>query len=304
MRNMMLNAQYDVECIVATSQLPVASRITEAKALGCEFFLAVHSNSGGGAATGTIFFFHPNAVIAGTLGTALISSLNAICPIKSNRSAQLQNGMAQYNGVGINEVREPMLQGIQSSLIEVNFHDNVGTANWLLNSKSSIAQTMASTIAEVMGYSKKVVASPITAHVVNNRDIIYTVVSGDTLSGIASKYGTTYQKIAAYSGIANPSLINVGQKIKIPQAIATEPVEVSYAPIAPAATVVPAESIRIAVSDKVRINQSATEYATRQNIPKSIKDRIHTVQQFNKAGTWVLLKEIYSWVLLSDVTKI
>ena len=44
----------------------------------------------------------------------------------------------------------------------------------------------------------------------------YTVKAGDTLSGIAAKYGTTYQAIAAYNGIKNPNLIFVGQKIKIP----------------------------------------------------------------------------------------
>lgn len=47
-------------------------------------------------------------------------------------------------------------------------------------------------------------------------DIIYDVVSGDTLSAIARKYGTTYQVLAQYNGIANPNLIYVGQKIKIP----------------------------------------------------------------------------------------
>lgn len=49
-------------------------------------------------------------------------------------------------------------------------------------------------------------------------EVVYTVQKGDTLSGIATKYGTTYQKIAAYNGIANPNLIHPGQKIKIPAA--------------------------------------------------------------------------------------
>lgn len=43
----------------------------------------------------------------------------------------------------------------------------------------------------------------------------YTVVKGDTLSGIAARYGTTYQKIAADNGIANPNLIYPGQVLKI-----------------------------------------------------------------------------------------
>lgn len=43
----------------------------------------------------------------------------------------------------------------------------------------------------------------------------YTVKSGDTLSGIAAKYGTTYQKIAADNGIKNPNLIYPGQVLTI-----------------------------------------------------------------------------------------
>lgn len=45
--------------------------------------------------------------------------------------------------------------------------------------------------------------------------VYYTVKSGDTLSGIASKYGTTYQKIAELNGISNPNLIYAGQKLRI-----------------------------------------------------------------------------------------
>lgn len=43
----------------------------------------------------------------------------------------------------------------------------------------------------------------------------YTVRSGDTLSGIASRYGTTYQKLAEINGIKNPNLIYAGQRIRI-----------------------------------------------------------------------------------------
>lgn len=43
----------------------------------------------------------------------------------------------------------------------------------------------------------------------------YTVRSGDTLSGIATKYGTTYQALAAKNGIANPNIIYPGQVINI-----------------------------------------------------------------------------------------
>ncbi len=44
----------------------------------------------------------------------------------------------------------------------------------------------------------------------------YTVVHGDTLSGIGQKVGVDWHIIAAYNGIANPNLIYPGQVFKIP----------------------------------------------------------------------------------------
>ena len=43
----------------------------------------------------------------------------------------------------------------------------------------------------------------------------YTVEAGDTLSGIAANFGTTYQQLAAKNGISDPNRIYVGQIIKI-----------------------------------------------------------------------------------------
>ncbi len=43
----------------------------------------------------------------------------------------------------------------------------------------------------------------------------YTVQRGDTLSSIAVRFGTTIYEIARLNGIANPSLIYVGQKLRL-----------------------------------------------------------------------------------------
>ncbi|MEF2736273.1 MAG: GH25 family lysozyme [Bifidobacterium choerinum] len=43
----------------------------------------------------------------------------------------------------------------------------------------------------------------------------YTVRSGDNLSSIAARYGTTYQALAAKNGISNPNLIYPGQVLRI-----------------------------------------------------------------------------------------
>jgi len=45
--------------------------------------------------------------------------------------------------------------------------------------------------------------------------IEHIVKAGETLSSIAKKYNTTFQKIAADNGIINPNAIKVGQKLRI-----------------------------------------------------------------------------------------
>lgn len=58
--------------------------------------------------------------------------------------------------------------------------------------------------------------TPTPAPVPETKNYIeYTVVKGDTLSGIAARYGTTYQKIAADNNISNPNLIHPGEVFKI-----------------------------------------------------------------------------------------
>lgn len=44
-------------------------------------------------------------------------------------------------------------------------------------------------------------------------NVYYVVKRGDTLSGIAKKYNTTYQTLADWNNIKNPNLITVGQKL-------------------------------------------------------------------------------------------
>ena len=48
-----------------------------------------------------------------------------------------------------------------------------------------------------------------------SQETIYIVKSGDTLSAIAKKYNTTYQKIAKDNNISNPNLIYPNQKLVI-----------------------------------------------------------------------------------------
>jgi predicted chitinase len=48
------------------------------------------------------------------------------------------------------------------------------------------------------------------------KDSTYVVQSGDTLSGIAARHGTTWQALQQLNGIENPNAIHPGQELKLP----------------------------------------------------------------------------------------
>ena len=49
--------------------------------------------------------------------------------------------------------------------------------------------------------------------------LVYTVVAGDVLSGIAMRFGVSVQQIQQWNNIKNADLIGVGQKLTIYPAI-------------------------------------------------------------------------------------
>ena len=81
-------------------------------------------------------------------------------------------------------------------------------------------------------------------------DRTYVVVAGDTLSGIAYRYGTGWSSLASYNDIVNPNLIYVNQVVCVPSTGSTRSVSTavqpqpasapvaSSAPVAPSAPVV------------------------------------------------------------------
>lgn len=56
----------------------------------------------------------------------------------------------------------------------------------------------------------------------------YTVKSGDTLSAIAARYGTTWQNLAAINNLSNPNLIHPGQVLKVTGSAAPQPATPTY----------------------------------------------------------------------------
>jgi lysozyme len=88
---------------------------------------------------------------------------------------------------------------------------------------SAIAQRFGTTyqyLAQINGIANPNLIFPgqkikVQAQALPQNERYYRVVRGDTLSAIAARYGTTYQKIAADNGIANPNLIYTGQVLVI-----------------------------------------------------------------------------------------
>lgn len=65
------------------------------------------------------------------------------------------------------------------------------------------------------GYNYETIQSAVNNALKPKQAVItYTVKSGDTLSGIAKKYNTTYQEIARKNNIKNPSVIYPGQVLR------------------------------------------------------------------------------------------
>lgn len=78
-------------------------------------------------------------------------------------------------------------------------------------------------------FSEPVMPEPVVPAV---DDHIYTVKKGDTLSGIASMYGTSWKRLAEYNGLSNPNKLFVNQEIRIPGTLsASAPVSRLSAPV-------------------------------------------------------------------------
>lgn len=64
------------------------------------------------------------------------------------------------------------------------------------------------------GYDYNTIQSIVNSKV-QPQPIYYVVKAGDTLSAIAARYGTTYQRIAQMNGISNPNRIYAGQRLRV-----------------------------------------------------------------------------------------
>jgi LysM repeat protein len=86
---------------------------------------------------------------------------------------------------------------------------------------------------------------------------VHVVASGETLTGIAHRYGSTIAAIAAANGISNPSFLRVGQHLTIPDAGAS--------PAAPAPKM--PTSMSSLVAERAGVGDIIRAEATAQGVP-------------------------------------
>lgn len=154
---LIVDEEYECETIMATLYLDIDinGRSKEAKDKGCHIYLAIHSNAGGGgSASGAVAFYHPDSLTGRLLAENVVKELNAICPIKSNRSTPVENGMKAFNNIGYGEIRNPSKLGLISVLVETDFHDNPKTAQWIIDNKDDIARAYVNALVNTFNIAK------------------------------------------------------------------------------------------------------------------------------------------------------
>ncbi len=153
-----LKRDYVCSVEIATLSLGIGAneRPLEAKNQGATLYLAIHSNAGGsGKAVGAVALYHPASEESRKLGEVLINELNAISPLKSNRSQPLVNAMEAFQGKGYGEIRVPYQNKMIPLLMETNFHDHPLLAKWISNHHEEIARAYVKGLVSYYDIQKK-----------------------------------------------------------------------------------------------------------------------------------------------------
>lgn len=123
-----------------------------------------------------------------------------------------------------NGIKELKWRGDKSLIGQVD-KQNMTVHRWFKNTAcpGEYLYSLHGQIASDVNRTLNPAPAPAPAPAVAPSGDIYVVKNGDTLSGIAAKYKTTYQKLASYNNIANPNSIKAGQKIRIPGGTSAAP---------------------------------------------------------------------------------
>lgn len=95
---------------------------------------------------------------------------------------------------------------------------------------------------------------------------VHKVEKGETLSSIASSYGTSWKKMAEYNNISNPNQLKVGQELRIPESLGSAAPASSGKHAAPASSRPVPGSIKQGSSYTVQKGDSLSSVAKRSGL--------------------------------------
>lgn len=159
-----------------------------------------HINSGGGEGAEIIYPLRNND----TLATMALNNIGAAGQKKRKVYQRRLPEDPSKDYYYIIRETSPML----SLLVEYGFIDNAADQKKLQNNLEDYVEGVVKAIANYGGYQYTPPGSTTTGN-------IYTVVRGDTLSQIASKFNTTVEEIKRLNNLTS-DLLQIGQKLKIP----------------------------------------------------------------------------------------
>lgn len=180
--------------------IPLSERTNTANKFKADILVSCHHNantSKWGGWTGVETYYYPSSNSGKKLAQAIHPSVVKAYSLKDR-------GIKSANFHMLRESKMPAI------LIEGGFMDSTIDIKKLRNDSvlKEAGRSIADSIAKYLNLKKKSKKS-------SSSGSTYTVKKGDTLSGIANKYGTTVDQLAKDNGIKNVNVIRVGQKLKV-----------------------------------------------------------------------------------------
>ena len=138
---------YDCEVKIGAASVSLQNKAKEATVWGADVYLSIHSNAGGGR--GTEVWYDPNKEDSKAFAQAMY---NVIAPISTGKDRGLKRSASFIDCV------HPTMP---SCIVELDFHDWMDGAKWIVESHETIAQAFARGLIAYLDISKKPTETPV-----------------------------------------------------------------------------------------------------------------------------------------------
>lgn len=140
-------ADYNCEVKIGAASVSLKNKAKEATAWDADVYLSIHSNAGGGK--GTEVWYDPNKEDSKAFAQAMY---NVIAPISTGKDRGLKRSASFIDCI------HPTMP---SCIVELDFHDWIDGAKWIVESHETIAQAFANGLIAYLNLSKKPIEVPV-----------------------------------------------------------------------------------------------------------------------------------------------